>query len=105
MSAREPANNTNLAEGFHLRIKRAEKGIHHRIADKYLDRYAAELAWREDRRRTDFRTQARRVLAAALAHPVSRNMAGYWQSENKAERALVGWNPLSGMKATGRARA
>ena len=41
-------------------------------------------AWREDRRRTDFRTQARLVLAAALAHPVSRNLARYWQTTSKA---------------------
>lgn len=101
--AQEDAS-TNQVESFFSRARRAEIGIHHRIAGKYLDWYAAELAWREDRRRTEFRTQARSVLAAALAHPISRNMAGYWQSKNKAERALEGWNPLSGMKTTRRAR-
>jgi hypothetical protein len=66
------------------------------MAGKYLDWYAADLAWREDRHRTDFRAQAKSVLRSAVAHPVSRNMAGYSQRTNKAKRPLVGWNPLSG---------
>jgi hypothetical protein len=32
-------------------------------------------------------------------HPVSRNMAGYWQLTGKAERALVGWTPVTGLAA------
>ncbi len=69
------------------------------MAGKYLDWYAADLAWREDNRRTDFRTQAKAMLRSALAHPVSRNMAGYWQRSGKRARALVGWSPLSGLGA------
>lgn len=49
----EQGNNTNLAESFHLRIKRSEKGTHHRMTGLYLDWYVAELAWREDFRRQD----------------------------------------------------
>jgi hypothetical protein len=30
---------------------RAEMGTHHRISGRYLNRYASEIAWREDRRR------------------------------------------------------
>ena len=67
------------------------------MAGKYLDWYASDLAWREDHRRTGFREQARLVLAAALTHPVSRNMCGYWQRSGKAEEVLQGWNPLSGL--------
>ncbi len=66
------------------------------MAGKYLDWYAADLAWREDHRRVDFRKQARLVLASALAHPVSRNLKGYWQRPGKAREALAGWDPLSG---------
>jgi hypothetical protein len=90
---------SNQAESFFSRARRAEIGIFHRMPGKYLDWYAADLAWREDKRRTDFRTQAKQMLRSALAHPVSRNMAGYWQRKGKAQQALVGWNPLSGMAA------
>jgi hypothetical protein len=70
----------------------------YRIAGKYLDWYAADVAWREDKRRTDFREQAKAVLAAALAHPISRDMAGYWQRTRKRYTALVAWNPLAGLR-------
>lgn len=39
---------TNQAESFFSRLRRAEIGTHHHIAGKYLDAYAAEMAWRED---------------------------------------------------------
>jgi len=38
-------------EGVFSRIRRAEIGIHHHIAGPYLAAYAAEMGWREDRRR------------------------------------------------------
>ena len=60
---------TNQAESFFSRARRAEIGILHRMAGKYLDWYATDLAWREDAKRLDFRAHARRVLASALAHP------------------------------------
>lgn len=69
------------------------------MAGKYRDWYAVDLAWREDLRRVAFRKHAKRVLASALAHPISRNMAGYWQHMDKATQPLIGWNPLSGMAA------
>jgi len=93
-----PDASTNQAESLFSRLRRAEIGIHHRIAGKYLDWYAADVAWREDRRRTDFREQAKAVLAAALAHPISRDMAGYWQRTRKRYTALVAWNPLAGLR-------
>lgn len=88
---------TNQAESFFSRARRAEIGIFHRMAGKYLDWYAADLAWREDKRRTGFRTQAKEMLRSALAHPISRNMAGYWQRTDKSKRPLVGWSPLNGL--------
>jgi transposase-like protein len=90
---------TNQAESFFSRVRRGEIGIFHHIAGKYLDWYAADLAWREDKRRTDFRLHADAVLKSALAHPISRDMAGYWQRPNKAKTPLVAWNPLRGMLA------
>ena len=40
-----------MAESFFSRLRRAEIGIHHHIAGPYLAAYAAEMGWREDRRR------------------------------------------------------
>lgn len=70
---------TNDAESFFSRIRRAEVGIHHRIAGKYLRFYAHEMAWREDNRRVSNGEQYLMTVNAALAHPVSREWKGYWQ--------------------------
>ena len=70
---------TNQAESFFSRLRRAEIGQHHHISGKYLSLYAAEMAWREDRRRTANGGLHHAATAAALAHPVSRVWAGYWQ--------------------------
>jgi hypothetical protein len=70
---------TNMAESFFSRIRRAEIGQHHHIAGPYLHAYAGEMAWRENHRREANGGQVSLMLAAALAHPVSRVWAGYWQ--------------------------
>ena len=70
---------TNMAESFFSRIRRAEVGIHHHIAGKYLSAYANEMAWREDNRRVSNGLQYLMATNAALAHPVSRVWKGYWQ--------------------------
>ena len=70
---------TNLAESFFSRLRRAEIGQHHHISGKYLGFYAAEMAWREDRRRVSNGDLHQAAAAAALSHPVSRVWAGYWQ--------------------------
>ncbi len=72
---------TNDAESFFSRVRRAELGIHHHIAGPYLASYAAEMAWREDYRRTSNGEQYLVVINAALAHPVSRQWKGYWQRQ------------------------
>ena len=70
---------TNQAESFFSRLRRAEVGTHHHISGKYLNHYAAEMAWREDNRRVPNGTQYMMVVAAAMGHPVSREWKGYWQ--------------------------
>ncbi len=70
---------TNWAESFFSRIRRAEIGIHHHIAGRYLNAYANEMAWREDNRRVSNGEQYLMATGAALAHPVSRQWKGYWQ--------------------------
>jgi transposase-like protein len=71
--------NTNQAESFFSRLRRAEIGTHHRIAGPYLAAYAMEMAWREDNRRISNGEQFLTATGAALAHPVSRQWKGYWQ--------------------------
>lgn len=74
---------TNQAESFHARMRRSEKGIHHRIAG-HLGAYANEMAWREDNRRLSNGEQFLMVVAAGLHHPVSRQWKGYWQRRKEA---------------------
>ncbi|PHY22338.1 hypothetical protein CSW59_02645 [Caulobacter sp. BP25] len=69
----------NWAESFFSRIRRAEAGIHHKIAGKFLSAYAREMAWREDFRRTSNGGQFVMIVGAAMAAPVSRQWKGYWQ--------------------------
>jgi transposase-like protein len=70
---------TNQAESYFSRLRRAELGQHHHISGKYLAAYAVEMAWREDRRRQANGALHEAATGAALAHPVSRQWAGYWQ--------------------------
>ncbi len=70
---------TNQAESFFARLRRAEVGQHHHISGDYLGFYAAEISWREDNRRQANGALHEAATGAALAHPVSRVWAGYWQ--------------------------
>ncbi|MDO8422322.1 MAG: IS1595 family transposase [Parvibaculum sp.] len=71
--------NTNMAESFFSRLRRAEIGTHHHISGRHLHAYANEMAWREDNRRVSNGDQFLMVVSASLAHPVSREWKGYWQ--------------------------
>jgi hypothetical protein len=75
----EDGASVNQAESFFSRLRRAEYGIHHRISGQYLNQYANEMAWREDRRRESNGLHFRRVTSAALRHPKSEIWRGYWQ--------------------------
>jgi len=70
---------TNQAESYFSRLRRMEVGTHHHIAGPYLNAYAGEASWREDNRRVANGTQAAMVAGSAMASPVSRKWAGYWQ--------------------------
>lgn len=61
---------TNQAESFHSRMRRAEKGVHHRIVH-HLAAYSNEMAWREENRRISNGEQFLTIAAAGLHHPVS----------------------------------
>lgn len=85
----EPGASTNQAESFFSRVRRSAHGVHHRVAGTYLDWYVADLAFREDMRRVPMNLLSTRYLATALAHPVSRNVAGYWQGVKPP--GVLGW--------------
>lgn len=72
---------TNWAESYFARLRRAEFGQHHHISGKYLFAYAREMAWREDTRRQPNGSLHEMATGAALAHPISRVWAGYWQRQ------------------------
>jgi transposase-like protein len=71
--------NTNQVESFFSRLRRMVNGQHHGVSPKYLHQYSAHAAWLEDHRRRSNGANANAALANAMAHPVSRNWAGYWQ--------------------------
>lgn len=70
---------TNMAESYFSRLRRAEIGTHHHIAGPYLNAYANEMAWREDHRRVDNGRQAAFVAGAVMRNRQSRSWTGYWQ--------------------------
>lgn len=70
---------TNQAESFLARLRRMVDGQHHHVSPQHLHQYAAHAAWMEDHRRLDNGALAKRVVALAMGHPVSRNWKGYWQ--------------------------
>ena len=70
---------TNQAESYFSRLRRMVQGQHHGVSPKHLHAYATHAAWLEDHRREPNGTLAGRVLTAAMATPVSRTWAGYWQ--------------------------
>jgi ISXO2-like transposase domain len=72
---------TNHAESFFSRLRRAEIGQHHCIS-RHLHAYAGEMAWPADNRRKPNGTQFMNAAGAALGSPVSRSRCGYWQRAN-----------------------
>ena len=75
---------TNQVESFFSRIRRAEFGVHHHIAGRYLAAYATELAWREDARRVSNGNQFAMIVSAAAVAPRSAEWCGYWQRRSEA---------------------
>jgi hypothetical protein len=76
---------TNMAESFFSRLRRAEIGIHHKVAGPYLAAYADEMGWREDNRRVSNGEQYLMAVNAALKHPKSQKWCGYWQRHLKEQ--------------------
>lgn len=71
---------TNQAESFHARVKRAEKGQYHRISGGFLQRYAQEMAFRTNKRRTDNATIVFELIELMMSSSISREWKGYWRN-------------------------
>lgn len=76
---------TNQAESFFSRLRRLERGQHHRISGPYLLRYATEAAFREDHRRLSVWDITLLILRLALTTGSDPEFRGYWQ---RARRCL-----------------
>ena len=70
---------TNHAESFFSRLRRMIGGQHHKVGAQHLGAYAVHAAWLEDHRDQSNGALADRLIARALAAPVSRGWKGYWQ--------------------------
>jgi hypothetical protein len=92
--------NTNQAENFFSRARRAEYGSYHHMGATWLDLYAGEISWRENNRRVGNREAMFKALTQALDHPVSRILKGYWQHwllpDDELERKEVRWRRIFG---------
>jgi hypothetical protein len=54
-------------------------GQHHKVGAQHLAAYAVHAAWLEDHRDQSNGALADRLIARALAAPVSQDWKGYWQ--------------------------
>lgn len=79
--------NTNQAESYNSRLRRAEVGTHHRIAGRYSGAYASEMAWREANRRRTAKDLFETMLEAVCRHRPVTSWLGYW-GESPRPRAL-----------------
>ena len=86
-----PDAHTNNAESYFSILRRAEMGTYHHISGIHLSLYAAEIAWRQQRNKTDDLTKYS-DLHQALAQPIAvapkRNRNGLTKARREARKAL-----------------
>jgi transposase-like protein len=89
--------NTNQAESFNRRMKRAIQGIYLSASNKYLKDYAAEQAWREDTRRTSTGKKLAHLFRVAMGVGRSLWWRGYSQGHHRTDELLLdGPRPAEG---------
>lgn len=71
---------TNWAESYFSLLRRAHRGIYHRIGGKYLQFYASEIAWKQDHRHLSELERLRRLLSLLLMSGASEKWSCYWQN-------------------------
>lgn len=80
--------NNNQCESYNARIRRAFYGVHHRSSVMYMARYASEMAYREDTRRTPTKKVFFDLLSRCLSSPPSGELTGYWQGNRRINSNL-----------------
>lgn len=81
--------NQNQAESYFARIRRATIGVHHRITPDYMEEYAMEMAWREDVRRMDIKSQMVSLMTRVCSAGRSLKWVNYCRrSKRKPELPL-----------------
>ena len=75
---------TNAVESLFSRLRRAEIGHYHHLSGPYLDRYAREIAFREDLRRAANGEQFAAVAGLVARNGPSVDFCGYWQRARAA---------------------
>ena len=78
-----------LAESYVSRFRRFHIGQIHKVAPKYLDHYANEMAWREDTRRWRNGDIFRDIVGKCARALVSRDCCGYWQGNHRPGDGLA----------------
>jgi len=79
----------NLAESYFSRFRRCQIGQIHKVAPKYLDNYANEMAYREDTRRWSNGRIFRDIVGKCARALVSRDWCGYWQGNHRLGESLA----------------
>ena len=79
----------NLAESYFSRFRRCQIGQIHKLAPKYLDNYANEMAYREDTRRWSNGRIFRDIVGKCARALVSRDWCGYWQGNHRLGDSLA----------------
>lgn len=92
--------NENQAESFFSRMRRACIGIYHRITPKYMLDYATEMAWREDVRRKDTRTQIKELFARISRAGFSKDWKNYCHGNRRRVELLFQASPRASDRPT-----
>jgi hypothetical protein len=79
----------NQAESYFSRFRRMHFGQVHKLSPKYLDRYAHEIAYREDTRRKPNGWIFLDITRMCAHARTSRDWCGYWQGNQRAGERLA----------------
>lgn len=85
--------NQNQAESFFSRMRRACIGVYHRITPRYMLDYATEVAWREDVRRRDTRSQLAALLGRVFGAGPSTDWMNYCRGNRRKGELLYQASP------------
>lgn len=79
---------TNLAESFFSRVRAAEQGVYKYWTKAYVEKYGAELAWREENARVSNGQQIKLITEKVMQAGTS-SMKGYWQRHNPKKGTVL----------------